>query len=179
LADPFPQVNVRPHYNGIQISPPDERLIVVRTDQEQASEHHRVLDEPLMARLRPFTVTIRTKGGEAIHAIEVVFTIVDANGVTHDMPMFYDGPNDGKFAVVFAGSSTSFWPGGRVTKTPPPYRSQNSQPLISMPNETTLAMIEHAQSVTVSVPFVEFADGTIYDEGGWAVKVAATRQRIR
>jgi hypothetical protein len=128
--------------------------------------------------LRPFTVTIRTKGGEAIHAIEVVFTIVDANGVTHDMPMFYDGPNDGKFAVVFAGSSTTFWPGGRVTKTPPPYRPANSQPLLSAPNETTMDMLEKAKSITVSVPFIEFADGTVFDAGGWAAKVNQSRQAL-
>jgi hypothetical protein len=96
---------------GVHINAHDMRIDVVRTDQEPASEHHYVLDDPRYARLRPFEVTIRTKAGEAIQAIVVQFTVVDANGVTHDMPAFYNGPNDGKFAVVFANSSTTFWPG--------------------------------------------------------------------
>jgi hypothetical protein len=162
---------------GVQINAHD-RIDIVRTDQEPASEHRPVLDNPLFARLKPFTVTIRTKGDVAIHAIEVVFTVVDTNGVRQDMPRFYDGPNDGQFAVVFPGSATAFWPSGRVYKKPPPYRSPNSQPLMSPPREALMSMLENAQSITVSVPWIEFADGTVYDEGGWAAKVADSRARM-
>jgi hypothetical protein len=163
---------------GVQINAHDMRIDIVRTDQQPASERHQVLDHPSMARLRPFTVTIRTKGEVAIHAMTVVFTIVDANGVTQTMPMFYDGPNDGKFAVVHPGGSTAFWPDGRVYNKLPPYRPAGAQPLITKPSDQQLDLLENAKSVTVSVPYIEFADGTVYDEGGWAAKVAESRQRM-
>jgi hypothetical protein len=160
---------------GVQINTPDRRIIVVRTDQQPASEHHPVLDEPSMARLRPFTVNISTASGEAIHAIVVEFTIVDANGTSHVVSKFYDGPNDGKFAVVRAGSSTAFWPNGNMPRTPPPDRP-NAQPIISGASPETADLLEKAQVVTVSVPFIEFADGTVFDAGGWTAKVAQSRQ---
>jgi hypothetical protein len=158
---------------GVQISAHDMRIDVVRTDHEPASEHHPVLDMPDLARLKPFTVTIRTKGGEAIHAIVVNFSIVDANGVSHDLPQIHDGASS---VVVFPNNATAFWPGGRVVKAPPP-DMPNAKPLIFKTPDELLAMIEQAKSVTFSVPFIEYADGTVYDEGGWAARMAQSRQR--
>jgi hypothetical protein len=161
---------------GVQIDAHD-RLDIVRTDQEPATEHHPILDDPRYARLRPFTVNIKTKGGEAIHAIVVEFTVIDANGIRHDLPQFSDGPNDGKFAVVFPGSPTAFWPGGRMTK----FNSYKPQglPLMSSLNEARLDMLEHAKSVTFSVPWIEFEDGMVIDSTGpWTAKVAQSRVRM-
>lgn len=163
--------------NGVQINTLDN-VVIVRTDSEPVTEHHYVLDDTRWSRLKPFTVTLRTKGDVAIHAIVVDFSVVDSNGVRHEMTHFYDGPNDGKFAVVFPGSATAFWPNGRVMKSPPPYRSQNSLPLMSSPNADLMTMLENAQSVTFSVLWIEFADGTVYDAGGQAAKVAASRQNM-
>jgi hypothetical protein len=65
-----------------------------------------------------------------------------------------------------------------MTKTPPPYKLQGL-PLMSTPNEKTLDMIEHAQSITVSVPYIEFADGTVSDPTGtWTAKVALSRAQM-
>jgi hypothetical protein len=154
---------------GVQIATPDERIVLVRTDQQPANQHHPVLDRPEYARLGPYTVTLRVKGGQAIHAITVRFDVVDQNGVEESFPHFYDMP-PGQF-VVERGSSCEFWPGGRMYKEIP------GKPLMSKVPDQELDVFEHARSVTFSIDYVEFEDGTTAGPNHYRDAVAKIRLR--
>lgn len=139
---------------GVQINQASDKIDIVRTDQQAAVEHHPILDDPQYARLRPFTVTVRTHD-VAIVELAIEFDAVDANGVRQSFPHIYIMP-PGQ-ALIPRNSTCEFWVTGKMCNS----LVKGRQPLMSKPSAAQMDMFEQAKNVTVTLMYVKYADGTI------------------
>jgi hypothetical protein len=155
---------------GASINNPNpDKIVIVRTENEPPQNHHPILDDPRYSRLKPWTVTIKTTD-KAIHTINVQWDVVDSEGMQHNFGQIFTMPPGGM--VVRRNSACEFWPGGRIYKDIP------GQPLMAVDPEQ-INLMEHAKSVTMSVDYVQFEDGSVIGPNvrDTAAKIANAKAR--